>query len=158
MKYCRWPIFLFFFFSTFSSFGNTKDIPADSNIQLPWSEFKQLLQIDKNQIELTVTEFQKLLRQTRPTQIPNFVVKEGKVVLSRKDFTTLLDSMQAPQPVTQLGEYLITRAFYDAIIKKSTTKIEAEYDIEVFPIKQEKSHVIVPLIQGTYCSSQSHIG
>lgn len=114
-------------------------------VSLPWDEFKTLLRLDAEEIELTVEEFTSLLRQTKAEQLPSFVVQEGRIVLSREEFKKLLGSMQAPQEGQKVGDYLVTKAEYTATVKEETTAVEAELSIQIFPSQHEPRYVIVPL-------------
>lgn len=114
-------------------------------VSLPWDEFKTLLRLDAEEIELTVEEFTSLLRQTKAEQLPSFVVEKGRIVLSREEFKRLLGSMQAPQEGQEVGDYLVSKAAYKATVKEDTTAVEAELSIQIFPPKHELRYVIVPL-------------
>src|SRR5574341_242786 len=63
-------------------------VPADKNgeLTIPWDEFKNLLNLDKDQILIPLETFQKLLAQTGITTAPPHTLQSGNVILSRSEF------------------------------------------------------------------------
>src|SRR5512136_416305 len=65
-------------------------------VKIGWEEFRKLLALDKDEFVLSWEEFQKILAQTGFKYVPPFALKDEKVVLTRAQFTRLLDQMKPP--------------------------------------------------------------
>ncbi len=103
-------------------------------VKIGWEEFRKLLELDKDEFVLSWAEFQKILAQTGFKYVPPFALKEEKVVLTRSQFTRLLDQMKPPvDPVVQPpAEYLVTKAVYKGMIREGSAQFRAEFNLEIF--------------------------
>jgi hypothetical protein len=105
----------------------------DSQLTIPWEEFKKLLNLEGEQITLPMETFQKLLAQTGMVTTPAFTVSGGNVILTRQEFQKLVDQMKPPaggdgQPPF---DYLITKAVYSGKMGKQTTSFNGIFTIHV---------------------------
>jgi hypothetical protein len=116
-------------------------------VSLPWDEFQRILRLGTGDIQLEIEEFIALLRQTSAKEFPPFVVKGGEVILARKDFKKLLDSMKSPIDKHSLGDYLVTRASYRATVEQDTTLVQADFSIEVLTPQHVKKYIVIPLLR-----------
>jgi hypothetical protein len=123
-----------------------QDVRDKGAVKISWDEFRTLLDLDKDEFVLSWAEFQKILAQTGFKYVPPFVLKEEKVVLTRSQFTKLLDQMKPPlDPVIQPpADYLMTRAFYRGVIRGGSARFRAEFDLQVFDAGQQK-FIDIPL-------------
>jgi hypothetical protein len=103
-------------------------------VKISWEEFRKLLELDKDEFVLSWEEFQKILAQTGFKYVPSFALKEEKVVLTRSQFTRLLDQMKPPaDPMIQPpAEYLVTGAVYRGAIQHGSARFRAEFNLEIF--------------------------
>ncbi len=116
-------------------------------VSLPWDEFQKILRLGTDEIVLEFSEFSALLRQTKVKKLPSFIVKEGSVVLKRDEFKKLLKSMKAHYETHVLGDYLVTRAVYQANAEEETTLVNAEFSIEILQRQDNKKYVVIPLLR-----------
>jgi hypothetical protein len=81
---------------------------------VPWEEFKKLLELGKDEIVLSWTEFRQILAQTEMKIVPAFELRDEKVVLTRAQFRSLLEKMKPPFPcgIAQPAESLLRRSAY----------------------------------------------
>ena len=116
-------------------------------ISLPWDKFQKLLNLDSQEVSLDVSEFTMIMRQTDTSEMPPFMVDNGKIILKRDDFKKLLQAMKPPKADSSLGDFLITSSQYKAKMEKDATVVTAVFDIEVLPRKGRKDFVLIPLIR-----------
>jgi len=111
-----------------------QDVRESGAVKIGWEEFRKLLELDKDEFVLSWEEFQKILAQTGFKYVPPFALKEEKVVLTRSQFTRLLDQMKPPaDPVVQPpAEFLMTKAAYRGVIREGSAQFRAEFDLEIF--------------------------
>jgi len=105
----------------------------ESQLTIPWDEFKKLLNLEADQLVLSLETFQKLLAQTGTTVTPSYTVSGGNVILSRAEFKRLVDQMKPPAgPDSQPPfDYLITRAVYSGRMGKQTTVFTGSFTVHV---------------------------
>ena len=103
-------------------------------VKISWEEFRKLLELDRDEFVLSWEEFQKLLAQTGFKYVPAFALKEEKVVLTRSQFTRLLDQMKPPADpvVAPPAEYLVTKSVYRGVIREGSAQFQAEFNLEIF--------------------------
>ena len=57
-----------------------------SELTIPWDEFKKLINLDADEIIISLETFQRLLAQTGVTTTPQHTLRGGNVVLKRAEF------------------------------------------------------------------------
>lgn len=105
-----------------------------SHVKLTWQEFRQLLKLDSNEVSLSWDEFKQLLAQTGEKIRVPYMVKNGKVILSRQQFKQLLDKMKPPHLTlaNPPADYVISKGEYRGKMSKQGTAITATFAIEIF--------------------------
>ncbi|MBN1223827.1 MAG: hypothetical protein JXB23_11310 [Candidatus Aminicenantes bacterium] len=118
----------------------------EGSVQIPWEEFRKLLELDKDEIVLSWQEFQKILEQTGFQYVPPFQLKEERVILTRSQFKRLLDQMKPPEITTVQppSEFLLTKAAYRGRISSESASFRTSLDVEIFP-KQRPRFIKIPL-------------
>jgi hypothetical protein len=127
------------------NFAQEKSTNQKGELTVPWDEFKKLVDVDKNEIVISLESFQKLLAQTGTKTKPPHTVKEGNVVLKRAEFKKLINAMK---PVPGQDEkppfdYLITKAFYQGKMQNNNTEFTGTFTIHVL---KENAYLKVPLV------------
>jgi hypothetical protein len=117
----------------------------DSQLTIPWEEFKKLLNLEAEQISLPMETFQKLLAQTGISIIPAYTISGGNVILTREEFKKLVDHMKPPaggdgQPPF---DYLITKAVYSGKMAKQTTTFNGIFTVHVL---KRDAYLRIPLL------------
>lgn len=111
--------------------GNTP--PETSQLTIPWDEFKRLLDLDEDQIFLSLDVFHKLLAQTGQTTPPPHAVQDGHVVLSRSAFEQLVSQMRPPSGtgLTPPFDHLVTKAVYSGVMREDNTLFTGTFHVTV---------------------------
>ncbi|MCX6565935.1 MAG: hypothetical protein NTW38_05855 [Candidatus Aminicenantes bacterium] len=126
-----------------------QDGKAGSGVTVSWEEFRKLLALDKDEINLSWEEFQQILRQTGFKYVPAFQLKEERVLLTRAQFRELLNQMKPPADPTlpPPADYLLTQAVYTGKIAAGSVQIHASMSLEVFerPARQYTKVPLFPL-------------
>ncbi len=114
-------------------------------LTVPWDEFKKLVDIDKNEIVISLETFHKLLAQTGTKTKPSHSLKEGNVVLKRAEFKKLINAMKpmAGQNERPPFDYLITKAFYQGKMQNNNTKFTGIFTVHVL---KKDAYLKVPLL------------
>ncbi|MBN2374621.1 hypothetical protein JXL19_12635 [bacterium] len=124
------------------------DKGCESKIDLPWQEFKELLKLYKDEIELTLEELNRLLQQTDPELKPEYRLIDGKVVLSRNEFKNIVDHLKAlPQDETApIREYLFTKAVYTGKMDQDDFAFSADFTLSVL---KEEAYLKIPVLSAS---------
>lgn len=126
-----------------------QDGKVGSGVTVSWEEFRKLLALDKDEINLSWEEFQQILRQTGFKYVPAFQLKEERVLLTRTQFRELLNQMKPPADPTlpPPADYLLTQAVYTGKIAAGSVQIHASMSLEVFerPARQYTKVPLFPL-------------
>jgi hypothetical protein len=119
------------------------DVPA--KITLPWTEFKDILNLDDQQIVISITTFQKLVEQTGSRIKPPYTIENGNVILSRSAFDQLVSQMKPPQNQDEKPPfaYLITRSEYTGRMQSESTRFTAKFEIHVLA---QEGYVRIPIL------------
>ena len=142
-------IFLFSVLLIFNGFivgGFAQETGNDQGkLTIPWDEFKKLLDLDEDEIVLTIETFQKLLAQTGVTTTPSYTMKEGSVVLKRSEFKKLVDQMK---PYIGPGakppfDFLITKAVYRGRMGQKNTDFSGTFTVHVL---KQKTYLKIPFL------------
>ncbi|MGA1841966.1 MAG: hypothetical protein ACMUIU_15210 [bacterium] len=144
-------IFQFHFLSNSHAAKNQRvdeDKGCDSEIILPWQEFKDLLKIDKDEIILTMEELNRLLRQANPDFRPEYRLIDGKVVLSRTEFKKIIDRMKdlPGDEDVPVRDYLFTRAFYTGNMGVDDFDFTADFTLIVL---KENAYLKIPVLSAS---------
>ena len=121
-------------------------LQKDSQVTLPWDEFKNLLNMDGDKIVIPLETFRKLIAQTGVKTVPSYSVKDGNVVLSKEEFQKLVDQMKTPvDPATNPPfEYLITKAKYNGKMSALNTEFSGIFAIHVL---RSDGYLRIPILQ-----------
>ncbi len=114
-------------------------------VSLPWNEFKNLTNIDKNMIVIPIETFEKLIIQTGRQDYKAQNIAGGNVILSQAEFKKIVDSMKAPTgtSITPPFNYLITKAVYKGKMHQENTDFTATFLVHI--LKDDQYHKI-PII------------
>jgi hypothetical protein len=126
--------------------GSAQEPRESGAVRMTWEEFKKLLDLGKDEIVLSWTEFQRLLAQTGTNLVPPFELRDEKVVLTRAQFRSLLERMKPPAgtPNPRPADWLPRRSSYRARLSGGAMLIKAEIAVDVFP-PTPGAYVNVPL-------------
>jgi len=115
-------------------------------LTVPWDEFKQLLNLDKNEITISLETFQKLLTQTGIKTAPKHTVVNGIVVLSRDTFKNLVNQMKPPLDDSAVPpfSYLITKAIYSGVMGDAYTNFTGTFNIHVL---KKNAYIKIPILR-----------
>ncbi|NIO28548.1 MAG: hypothetical protein GTO29_08345 [Candidatus Latescibacteria bacterium] len=123
-----------------------QDNPDDEGkLTVPWNEFKKLLNLDEDQIVISLETFQKLLAQTGTRTTPPHTMMNGNVVLTRTEFKKLVAQMKTPvyPDVTPPFDHLITKAIYAGKMQENSTAFTAVFNVHVL---KKDAYVKVPIL------------
>ena len=127
--------------------GVAADETTDDKSQLtvPWDEFKKLVNLDEDEIVVSLETFQKLLAQTGVQTTPAHTLREGDVVLTRAEFKKLVDQMQPPEgpAVPPPFDYLITKSVYFGKMQNDNTTFTAAFNVHVL---KKSAYLKIPLL------------
>jgi hypothetical protein len=126
--------------------AHAQDKPEnDTRLTVPWDEFKRLVNLDEDDIVISLETFQKLLAQTGLRTTPTHVLKDGNVVMTREEFNKLVDQMKPPpaSDATPPFDLLITKAMYSGEMKANSTDFTAIFNVHVL---KKDAYVKVPIL------------
>ncbi|UCG51456.1 MAG: hypothetical protein JSW58_14915 [Candidatus Latescibacterota bacterium] len=126
--------------------AHAQDKPDDEGkLTMPWDEFKRLVNLDEDEIVISMETFQKLLAQTGARTTPPHTMKNGNVVLTREEFKKLVDQMKPPVATDAIPpfDHLITKAVYSGTMKKNSTVFTAVFNVHVL---KNDAYVKVPIL------------
>jgi hypothetical protein len=118
-----------------------------STITLDWQEFSKLLKIDSDEIKLSWEEFSRLLEQTGFVFKPEYKMEGGDVVLTREQFSTLIDKLKPPKAIDLAppGAYIVRKARYEGNVGARSTRFTAYLDLHI--LKDENAFLKIPLFR-----------
>jgi hypothetical protein len=118
-------------------------------VKVSWEEFKKLLDLGKDEIVLSWTEFQRIIAQTDTKIVPAFELRDEKVVLTRAQFRNLLEKMKPPTStgVERPAESLLRKSVYRGRLAGGAVLVLADISAEVFPATPG-AYVNLPLFPG----------
>ena len=122
-----------------------KNTDKTGELTIPWDDFKKLVNLDEDEIVISLETFQKLLAQTGIKTTPEYTLKAGNVVLTRAEFKKLVDQMKPPTglDVKLPFEYLITKAIYSGKIQNNNTTFTGTFHVHVL---KKDAYLKVPLL------------
>lgn len=120
--------------------GAAKD---DTRLTIPWDEFKRLVNLDDDDIVMSLETLQKLLAQTGTKTTPTHVLKDGNVVMTRDEFNKLVNRMKPPVDAVPPFAHLITKAMYAATMGAGSTDVTAVFNVHVLT---KNGYVKVPIL------------
>ncbi len=138
--------------------ARAQDAPdGGSKLTVPWDEFKKLIDLDDNEIVISVETFRKLVAQTGAEITPLQTLGNGDVVLTREQFNKLVDQMKPPSPTGPPPpfSYLITKASYSGEMKENSTNFEAVFVVHVL---QRDAYVKVPILPSGTALADIRVG
>lgn len=116
----------------FFSAAFAQNEPA-AKVTVPWDEFRKIIRMDENEIVLPIETYSRLVAQTGQKPPSGPAVRNGLVVLSRAEFTSLVESMKPPADTSGAPpvDYLITRSVYAGRLGRNGTRFTATFRIHV---------------------------
>lgn len=104
----------------------------EGTLTVPWTDFRELIDLENDRVVLTLEIFHKLLAQTTAAP-PAYTSTGGNVVLTREEFQRLVDQMRPPggPGVPPPFSHLITRAVYSGRLLGNDTAFTATFDVHV---------------------------
>ena len=129
---------------------------SNSELTIPWDEFKKLINLDEDEIIISLETFQKLMAQTGVTVVPQHTLRGGNVVLKREEFKNLINRMKPPdvEGVKPPFDYLITKAVYSGKMNKQSTDITAEFNVHVL---KKDTYLKVPVLYQNIALSEIQV-
>ena len=129
----------------------------DGRLTVPWDEFKKLVNLDEDEIVLSLETFQKLLAQTGTKITPPHALKEGNVALKRREFKKLVEMMKPPvgPDVQPPFDYLITKAIYSGKMQKNNTMFIGTFDVHVL---KKDAFLKVPILPQSIALADIKVG
>ncbi|MBL0058725.1 MAG: hypothetical protein IPP35_06385 [Elusimicrobia bacterium] len=109
--------------------AQAEDKPSNAKLRLPWEILQGVLKLDSKNVRLTWEEYRTLLRLTSSTKTPDFNMAGGDVVLSRAEFTRLVQSLVPPAP--QSAEASVSKASYRGRLAGGSAIFSATLRVEV---------------------------
>jgi hypothetical protein len=102
-------------------------------LTVPWDEFSKLLNLEEDQIVVSLDTFQKLVAHVTPTTTPRYTIQGGNVILSREAFRQLVDAMKPPmEPGAKPPfDYLMTKAIYSGRMQSRNTVFTGTFHVHV---------------------------
>jgi hypothetical protein len=116
-----------------------------SKLTVPWDEFKKLIDLENDEMVLSLETFQKLVAQAGGGITPAQTLPNGDVVLTRSQFKSLVDRMKPPTPAGPSPPFacLITKATYTGTMGENNTDFEATFVVHVL---KRDAYVKVPIL------------
>lgn len=109
--------------------AQAEDKPSNAKLRLPWEILQGVLKLDSKNVRLTWEEYRTLLRLTSSTKIPDFNMQGGDVLLTREEFTRLVQSLVPPAP--QSAEASVSKASYLGRLAGGSAIFSATLRVEV---------------------------
>ncbi len=147
IKYSLFFLLLPFSFTLLSNPKGFAQAKQNTEVKISLEELKKLLNLDANEISLSWEEFRQLVGQTGEKIDFPYTVKNGKVILPRKQFKQLLDNMKPPlvDIVTPPADYIITKAEYQGHMDEHSATFTVLFYLEVFE-KEQESYRKIPFL------------
>ena len=117
-----------------------------SEVSLPWTEFKNLTNIDRDMVVIPMETFEKLLIQAGKDDQKAYNIANGNVILSQAEFKKLVDSMKSPTGtnIKPPYEYLVTKAVYKGKMRQENTDFTATFLVHVLKDDQYLKIPVIP--------------
>jgi hypothetical protein len=133
------------------------DPDNEGKLTVPWDEFKRLLNLDEDEIVISLETFQKLLAQTGTQTAPTHVLKDGNVVMTREEFKKLVDQMKPPPARGAIPpfDHLITKAMYSGVMRTNSTDFTAVFNVHVL---KKDAYVKVPILPRNIALADMKVG
>jgi len=105
----------------------------ESRLTVPWDEFKRLLDLDSDQIALSIETFHKLVSQATNSAPPAYTTQDENVIMSRSAFESLVSQMKDPiqTGVDPPFDHLITKAVYSGRMEQDNTLFTGIFHVHV---------------------------
>ena len=127
-----------------------------SSLSIPWDEFKKLINLDEDEVVISLETYQKLLAQTGVTTSPQQTLKNGDVVMKRNDFNNLINQMKPPSPdgINPPFDFLITKSIYYGIMNNSNTDFTASFTVHVL---KNDTYLKIPVLRQSIAISDIRV-
>ena len=137
-------------------YAQEEDTTEKGELTVPWDEFKRLVNLEKDDIVLSLETFQKMLAQTGIETTPPHVLREGQVVLKRSEFKNLVGRMKPPagQGERPPFDYLITKATYSGTMRRDNTDFTGTFTVHVL---KKDAYLKIPLLPQSIALSDIRI-
>ncbi len=123
------PLILLSILATLPGFARIEEKSSNAKLRLPWEVLREVLKLDSKNVRLTWDEYKTLLRLTSSTKVPEFTLVGGDVILSREEFTRLVQSLVPPAPSP--AEATISKASYRGRLSGASAIFTATLRVEV---------------------------
>ena len=116
-----------------------------SELTIPWEEFKKLINLEDDEIIISLQTFEKLLAQTGVITTPSHRLNNGNVVLKRQEFVNLINRMKPPDgsDVKPPFNYLITKAIYKGKMLENNTEFTSTFHLHVL---KKDTYLKIPIL------------
>jgi hypothetical protein len=114
--------------------ARAQDTPDNrGELTVPWDEFKKLVNLEADEIIISLETFQKLLVQAGVPKAPPHAFKNGNVVMTRDEFDKLVAKMKPPvgPDIAPPFDHLITKAVYSGTMGEHSTAFTAVFTVHV---------------------------
>ncbi|MBL8024510.1 MAG: hypothetical protein JNK54_09575 [Elusimicrobia bacterium] len=128
---------LLFVLSCLSTFAQTEEKTSNAKLRLPWEILQGVLKLDAKDVRLTWEEYRTILRLTSSKKVPDFSMSGGDVILSREEFTRLVQSLIPP--ALPAAEAFVSKASYKGQLHGDSALFAATLRLE---IPQRPAHPI----------------
>ena len=123
------PLILLSIMASLPGFAKIDEKPSNAKLRLPWEVLREVLKLDAKNVRLTWEEYHTLLRLTSPKKIPEFTMAGGDVVLSREEFTRLVQSLVPPSAPSSAAT--VVKASYHGRLTGTSAIFTAFLRVEV---------------------------
>ena len=123
------PLILLSVLATLPGFAKIEEKSSNAKLRLPWEVLREVLKLDAKNVRLTWDEYKTLLRLTSPKKVPEFTLAGADVILSREEFTRLVQSLVPPAPSP--AEATISKASYRGRLAGASAIFTATLRVEV---------------------------
>ncbi|MBN2012250.1 hypothetical protein JW960_23170 [candidate division KSB1 bacterium] len=145
-KLCTMLCILFYaIISSISPAVSQNQTNDNSQLTLPWDEFKKVIHLDENEIVISLDIYQKILAQTGADMSPTPKITGGNVILTQDEFRKLIEQMKTPTDQNQRPpfDYLITKASYSGHMLSENTRFTGTFQVHVL---KKNGYLKVPLL------------
>lgn len=113
----------------FPGLAKIEDKSSNAKLRLPWDVLQDVLKLDAKNVRLSWDEYKTLLRLTAPKNMPEITRAGGDVILSREEFTRLVQSLVPPAPSS--AEATVSKGSYRGKLVGSSAVFTAYLRVDV---------------------------
>jgi hypothetical protein len=94
----------------FPGLAKIEEKSSNAKLRLPWEVLQDVLKLDSKNVRLSWEEYKAILRLTAPKNMPEITRLGGDVIMSREEFTRLVQSLVPPAPAS--AEATVSKGSY----------------------------------------------